>query len=71
MMYQWGVPISRREAVLCSGRFVSNVEAYLMRRSKLMHRIEEEGIKQLKSQHPDCSRFERSTTSNAPENLSA
>ncbi len=65
MMYQWGVhlipargPISWREAVynqfaVVPKQFATDVEHYLMRRDKLMHRIEEEDIKQLQSRHSD------------------
>ena len=65
MMYQWGVhlipargPISWRQAIynqfaVVPGSAYRNVEEYLTRRGKLMQRIEEADLQQLKSQHPD------------------
>ena len=65
MMYQWGVhliptrgPISWHEAVynqfaVVPGSAYRNLEDYLTRRGRLMQRIEDEDIKQLKSHKPD------------------
>jgi len=65
MIYQWGVhlipargPISWDEAVYNQFAVVPehafrNIEDFLVRRGKLMQRIEHEDIKQLKSKHPD------------------
>jgi len=65
MMYQWGVhliparvPISWRQAVynqfaVVPGSAYRNLEDYLTRRGRLIQRIEDEDIKQLKSQHPN------------------
>jgi hypothetical protein len=62
MMYQWGThlipargPISWRDAVynqvaVVPGQAVRTLEKYILRRSQLMQRIENEDMKQLKSQ---------------------
>lgn len=55
MMYQWGVHLIPASGPIAVGpeSAIRNIENYPTRRGRLMQRIEDEDIKQLKSQSPD------------------